>query len=127
MMHGRNNGKKMMAVRIVQQTFEIIHLMTGENPIQVLINAICNVGPREDCSRVGSAGTVRFQSVDVSPFRRVNQGISLLVVGSRKQAFRTSKTIAEVLAGNIVAASKGDECFAINKKNDIERVAMLNR
>ena len=30
MMHGRNNGKKLLAVRIVKHTFEIIHLLTGE-------------------------------------------------------------------------------------------------
>lgn len=35
MMHGRNNGKKLMAVRIVKHAFEIIHLLTGENPLQV--------------------------------------------------------------------------------------------
>lgn len=35
MMHGRNNGKKLMAVRIVKHSFEIIHLLTGENPLQV--------------------------------------------------------------------------------------------
>ena len=36
MMHGRNNGKKLMAVRIARHAFEIIHLLTGENPLQVL-------------------------------------------------------------------------------------------
>ena len=30
MMHGRNNGKKLMTVRIVKHSFEIIHLTTGE-------------------------------------------------------------------------------------------------
>lgn len=30
MFHGRNNGKKLLAVRIVRHTFEIIHLLTGE-------------------------------------------------------------------------------------------------
>ena len=30
MMHGRNNGKKLMTVRIVKHSFEIIHLLTGE-------------------------------------------------------------------------------------------------
>lgn len=35
MMKGRNNGKKLMAVRIVKHSFEIIHLLTGENPLQV--------------------------------------------------------------------------------------------
>lgn len=35
MMNGRNNGKKLMAVRIVAHAFEIIHLLTDQNPIQV--------------------------------------------------------------------------------------------
>ena len=30
MMHGRNNGKKLMTVRIVKHSFEIIHLLTAE-------------------------------------------------------------------------------------------------
>lgn len=30
MMHGRNNGKKLLAVKIVKHSFEIIHLLTGE-------------------------------------------------------------------------------------------------
>ncbi|OUC39859.1 ribosomal protein S7p/S5e [Trichinella nativa] len=30
MMHGRNNGKKLMALRIVRDAFEIINLHTGE-------------------------------------------------------------------------------------------------
>ncbi|PNH00125.1 40S ribosomal protein S5, partial [Tetrabaena socialis] len=42
MMHGRNNGKKLMAVRIVKHAFDIIHLLTDENPIQVLVGAIIN-------------------------------------------------------------------------------------
>merc|ERR1712241_1025434 len=75
MMHGRNNGKKMLTMRIVQHAFEIIHLLTGENPLQVLVNAIINSGPREDSTRIGRAGTVRRQAVDVSPLRRVNQAI----------------------------------------------------
>ncbi|XP_032668042.1 40S ribosomal protein S5-like isoform X2 [Odontomachus brunneus] len=79
MMHGRNNGKKLMAVRIVKHAFEIIHLLTGENPLQVLVTTqvIINSGPREDSIRIGRAGTVRRQAVDVSPLRRVNQAIWL--------------------------------------------------
>lgn len=38
MMKGRNNGKKLMSVRIVKHAFEIIHLLTGENPLQVSVN-----------------------------------------------------------------------------------------
>jgi len=88
MMHGRNNGKKLMAVRIVKHTFEIIFLLTGENPLKILVDAIKNSGPREDSTRIGRAGTVRRQAVDVSPLRRVNQAIWLLCTGAREAAFR---------------------------------------
>ena len=44
-----------------------------QNPLQVLVSAIINSGPREDSTRIGRAGTVRRQAVDVSPLRRVNQ------------------------------------------------------
>ena len=39
----------------------------------MFVNAIINSGPREDSTRIGRAGTVRRQAVDVSPLRRVNQ------------------------------------------------------
>eukprot|EP00494_Astrolonche_serrata_P009038 UN09088 len=55
MMHGRNNGKKIMAVRIIKHTMEIIHLLTDANPIQIIVDAIINSGPREDATRIGSA------------------------------------------------------------------------
>mgnify|MGYP000047045807 CR=1 FL=1 len=107
MMHARNNGKKLMAVRIVAHAFEIIHLLTDQNPIQVLVDAIINTGPREDSTRIGSAGTVRRQAVDVSPLRRVNQSITLIAVGTRESAFRNVKSIAECLADELINAAKG--------------------
>lgn len=83
MFKGRNAGKKLMAVRIVKDSFEIIHLLTDQNPLQVLVQAIINAGPREDSTRIGSAGVVRRQAVDVSPFRRVNQALYLIAHGVR--------------------------------------------
>ena len=102
----RNNGKKQMAVRIVAQTMELIHLLTGENPIQILVTAISHGGAREDSTRIGSGGVVRRQAVDVSPLRRVNQGIYLMCKGARESAFRSLKSISETLADEIINASK---------------------
>ncbi|KAK3869787.1 hypothetical protein Pcinc_024929 [Petrolisthes cinctipes] len=128
MMHGRNNGKKLLAVRIVKHSFEIIHLLTGENPVQIVVNAIINSGPREDSTRIGRAGTVRRQAVDVSPLRRVNQAIWLLTTGAREAAFRNIKTIAECLADELINAAKGSSnSYAIKKKDELERVAKSNR
>ncbi|TKR73842.1 hypothetical protein L596_021101 [Steinernema carpocapsae] len=128
MMHGRNNGKKLMTVRIVKHAFEIIHLLTGENPVQVLTNAVINSGPREDSTRIGRAGTVRRQAVDVAPLRRVNQAIWLLCTGARESAFRNIKSIAECLADELINAAKGSSnSYAIKKKDELERVAKSNR
>jgi small subunit ribosomal protein S5e len=154
MRKGRNNGKKLLAVRIVQQAFEIIHLATDENPLQVRTNAaaaadapttatpaspfcavaqvfvraVVNSGPREDSTRVGAGGIVRRQAVDVSPFRRVNQAVYLMGIGAREASFRTIKTIAECLADEVINASKGSSnSYAIKKKDEIERVAKANR
>merc|ERR1719343_627413 len=128
MMHGRNNGKKLMAVRIVKHAFEIIHLLTDKNPIQVCVDAVKNGGPREDSTRVGSAGVVRRQAVDVAPMRRINQAIYLITTGARESAFRNMKTIAECLADELINAAKGSSnSYAIKKKDEIERVAKANR
>mmetsp|Transcript_44748 Transcript_44748/g.69781 ORF Transcript_44748/g.69781 Transcript_44748/m.69781 type:complete len:130 (-) Transcript_44748:46-435(-) len=128
MMHGRNNGKKLMAVRIVKHAFEIIHLLADKNPIQVYVDAVKNGGPREDSTRIGSAGVVRRQAVDVSPLRRVNQAIYLICTGARNSAFRNIKSIAECLADEIMnAAKESSNSYAIKKKDEIERVAKANR
>lgn len=193
MMNGRNNGKKLMAVRIVAHAFEIvrsppvpviypaslprclllrkslwkevvkpktrirpyprptspallpyphqrpalttplcphqqIHIMTDQNPIQIAVDAIVNCGPREDSTRIGSAGTVRRQAVDVSPLRRVNQAIALLTIGAREASFRNVKSIAECLAEELINAAKGSSnSYAIKKKDELERVAKSNR
>ena len=128
MMNGRNNGKKLMAVRIVAHSFEIIHIMTDQNPIQVAVDAIVNCGPREDSTRIGSAGTVRRQAVDVSPLRRVNQAIALLTIGAREASFRNVKSIAECLSEELINAAKGSSnSYAIKKKDELERVAKSNR
>uniref|UniRef100_A0A8W8KZ26 Small ribosomal subunit protein uS7 domain-containing protein n=1 Tax=Magallana gigas TaxID=29159 RepID=A0A8W8KZ26_MAGGI len=98
------------------------------NPLQVLVNAIINSGPREDSTRIGRAGTVRRQAVDVSPLRRVNQAIWLLCTGAREASFRNIKTIAECLADELINAAKGSSnSHAIKKKDELERVAKSNR
>ena len=112
----------------MQSTLDIVHLLTDQNPMQVLVQAIIQAGPREDSTRVGSAGVVRRQAVDMSPFRRVNMALYLLCTGAREAAFRNVKTIAECLADEIINAARGSSnSYAIKKKDEIERVAKANR
>jgi len=128
MFHGRNNGKKQMAQKIVKHTCEIIHLVTGANPLQIIADAVAKSGPREDSTRIGSSGVVRRQAVDVSPLRRVNQALYLITTGARNTAFRNIKSIAECLADELInAANDNQNSYAIKKKDEIERVAKANR
>ncbi|GFP89858.1 40S ribosomal protein s5-1 [Phtheirospermum japonicum] len=123
MMHGQDQS-----CLHVKHAMEIIHLLTDLNPIQVIVEAVVNSGPREDATRIGSAGVVRRQAVDISPLRRVNQAIYLLTIGARESAFRNIKTIAECLADELINAAKGSSnSYAIKKKDEIERVAKANR
>src|ERR1700709_2539113 len=98
-----------MAVKIVKHTLEIIHLVTGQNPVQVLADAVMKSGPREDSTRIGSAGVVRRQAVHGSPLRRVNQAIYLITTGARNAAFRNIKSIAECLADEIINAANDNQ------------------
>lgn len=94
----------------------------------MLVQAVVNSGPREDSTRIGSAGTVRRQAVDVSPMRRINVALYLLCTGAREAAFRSIKTIAECLADELINAAKGSSnSYAIKKKDEVERVAKANR
>merc|ERR1712166_168580 len=100
------NGKKQNAVRTVRETMELIHLLTGKNPIAILMEAIMHCGAREDSTRIGSGGVVR-----------------------REDAFRTIKSLSECLCDEIINASKGpgSNSKAVRKKDEIERVAKGNR
>ncbi|CAJ0907281.1 6624_t:CDS:2 [Entrophospora sp. SA101] len=83
-------------LRIVKHAFEIIHVSTDQNPIQVLVDAIINIGPREDSTHISSAGTEAI----------------------RESAFRNVKSIAECLADELINAAKGSSnSYAIKKKD----------
>uniref|UniRef100_G3RXS5 Small ribosomal subunit protein uS7 domain-containing protein n=1 Tax=Gorilla gorilla gorilla TaxID=9595 RepID=G3RXS5_GORGO len=98
-MHGHNNSKKLMTVRIIKYAFHFIHLLTGENPhLQVLVNTIINGGPQED-----STGTLEGALWEIM-------------------------TIAECLADELITATKGSSnSFAIKKKDELACVAKSNR
>lgn len=125
---GRNAGKKILAMNIVKNAFEIINLKTGKNPIQVLVEAIERAAPREETTRIAYGGIVYHQSVDVAPQRRVDLALRWLTEGARSASFSNPKSIDECLADEIIAAAQGDpKSYAIAKKDEIERIAMSSR
>jgi small subunit ribosomal protein S7 len=90
---GKNGGKKQKALLAVKNALHIIHLRTGENPVQVLVRAIENAAPREDTTRVTYGGITYFKAVDISPQRRLDLALRWLAEGARLSSFRNVKTI----------------------------------
>ncbi|RLI29727.1 30S ribosomal protein S7 [Candidatus Bathyarchaeota archaeon] len=125
---GKNTGKKARAIKMVKNAFEIIHLKTGENPIQVLVRAVENAAPCEDTTRIGYGGIVYHLAVDMSPLRRLNIALRHLAEGARKSAFGNPKSFEECIADELILASRGDtKSYAVQKRHEIERIALASR
>lgn len=128
MQHGRNSGKKRLAIKLFKEACGIMHKLTKENPIQLLVDACINAGPKESSARIGRGGSMKRVSVDVSPCRRLNVALRLLTEGIRTTAFKNKKTMPEVIANEIMGAAKnGQSSYAVKKREEIERVAKSNR
>ena len=121
-------GKKTRAITLVKNAFEIIHLRTGENPIQVLVTAVKNTAPGEDTTRISYGGIAYHQAVDISPQRRVDLSLRFLSEGTRNQSFGNPKALDEYLAEELILASKKDvKSYAVKKRNEMERIARSSR
>ncbi|KAI5192155.1 small subunit ribosomal protein S5e [Nematocida minor] len=128
MRHGRNTSKSLLVLKAIRDSFIIIERLTKKNPIQILVDACINAGPRESTSRIGKGGSAKRSSVDVSPMRRLNLSISFLTTGMRKAAFKNPKTLPETIADELIAASRGNpNSFGVKKRDEIERVAKSSR
>jgi len=128
MRHGRCGGRKATAIGMIRNAFEIIHLRTGRNPVEVLVEAVVNAAPCEDITRVAYGGVVYPVSVDISPQRRVDLALRHLADGARQAAFSNPKTVDEALADEIFhAASRDSKSFAVKRRDEMERVALASR
>ena len=118
----------MLATAIVKSAFEIIHLKTSENPLQILVRAIENAAPREEITRICYGGIVYPQSVDAAPQRRVDLALRFITEGARIASFSNRKPIEECLADELITAAQGDpKSYAIQRKEEVERIAMSAR
>jgi len=128
MRSGKNSGKKAKATNIVKETFEIINLRTGKNPIEILVKAVENASPCEDTTRVSYGGVVYHLSVDVAPQRRIDLAIRHISEGARAASINNPRSIQETLADELIlAANKDIKSAGIAKRNEIERVAQSSR
>ncbi|ATZ60708.2 MAG: 30S ribosomal protein S7 [Methanosarcinales archaeon Met12] len=128
MQKGHNTGKKHKAYTIVRDAFDIIHDKTKESPIQWLVRAVENAGPKEETIKLRYGGMSVPKAVDASSQRRVDQALKFIARGAQKAAFRSKRSIEECLASEIIAVAKYDvKSYAISKKEEKERIAKAAR
>jgi small subunit ribosomal protein S7 len=116
-------GKKQVAERIFYDAMDIINKKSGQQPLDVFHKAMNNVKPLLEVKsrRVGGAN---YQvPVEVRPDRRTALAIRWLISYALS---RSEKTMADKLAGEILAASK-NEGAAIKKKEDTHKMAEANK
>ena len=117
------DGKKSTAYAIFYDSLDIVEKRTNEPGLDVWKKALTNVMPNVEVKsrRVGGA---TFQiPTEVRPDRKVAVGMKWLISYARN---RNEKTMADKLAGEIVAASKS-EGAAVKKKDDTHRMAEANK
>jgi len=117
------DGKKSIAYSIFYDACELVTKKTQEDGLEVFKRALNNIMPGVEVKsrRVGGA-TFQVPS-EVRPARKLAMGIKWMILYSRR---RSEKTMTERLAGEIVAASKG-EGAAVKKKDDTHRMAEANK
>ncbi|MDX2047336.1 MAG: 30S ribosomal protein S7 [Chitinophagaceae bacterium] len=116
-------GKKSTALTIFYDAVDKVSKQTNDNGYEVWRKALANVTPGVEVRsrRIGGA-TFQIPS-EVRPDRKISLSIKWLIRYSRE---RNGRSMADKLAGEIVAASKG-EGGAFKKKEDTHRMAEANK
>lgn len=117
------SGKKGTAFQIFYDAIERVENKTKENGLETWRTALNNVMPAVEV-RSRRVGGATFQiPAEVRPDRKIAVGIKWMILYARK---RNEKSMADKLAGEIIAASKG-EGAAVKKKDDTHRMADANK
>lgn len=116
-------GKKSIALTIFYDALEKVAKVTSEDGYEVWKKALQNVTPAVEVRsrRIGGA-TFQIPS-EVRPDRKISLSMKWLIRYSRD---RNGRSMADKLANEIVAASKG-EGAAFKKKEDVHRMAEANK
>ena len=116
-------GKKSTSIATFYDAIDKVSKLTGENGYDIWKRALQNVTPAVEV-RSRRIGGATFQiPTEVRADRKISLSMKWLIRYSRE---RNGKTMADKLANEIVAASKG-EGAAFKKKEDTHRMAEANK
>jgi len=116
-------GKKSTAEKIFYDAMDIVAERTKEDPLTVFEKAVNNIKPMLEVKSRRVGGSTYQVPIEVRPERRTALAFRWLISFSRS---RSEHTMAEKLAGEIVAAFK-KEGAAMKKRDDTHRMAEANK
>jgi small subunit ribosomal protein S7 len=117
------DGKKSTAITIFYDAVDKVSKITNEDGYEVWKKALTNITPAVEVrSRRIGGSTFQIPS-EVRADRKISLSIKWMIRYSRE---RNGRTMADKLANEIVAASKG-EGASFKKKEDIHRMAEANK
>ncbi|MHA1914949.1 MAG: 30S ribosomal protein S7 [Promethearchaeota archaeon] len=123
-----NSGKKGKLLRSLKNAFILIELNSGENPVQILVDAIVNTAPREETTKIAMGGISYASAVDIAPQRRVDLAIKYLAQAIGGRSHSNEKLFEENLAQELLlAARNSQDSRAVKRKDEIERIAVSAR
>ena len=117
------DGKKSLAEGIFYDALEIVEEKSGQPGLSVFRTALTNAKPALEVKSRRVGGATYQVPIEVRPERRTALAIRWLIGYARG---RGEKTMAERLAGELMAASRG-EGSTIKKKDDTHRMAEANK
>ena len=116
-------GKKSTAERIFYSAMDLVESKSEGDALTALKRAVDNVKPQLEVKSRRVGGATYQVPVEVRPERRTALAMRWLISFSRD---RGEKSMAEKLAAEVIAASKG-EGNAVKKKEDTHRMADANK
>ncbi|HTO17135.1 MAG TPA: 30S ribosomal protein S7 [Edaphocola sp.] len=117
------DGKKTTAFAIFYDAIDKVAQMTNEDGYEIWKKALQNVTPAVEVRSRRIGGSTFQIPTEVRPDRKISVSMKWLIRFSRD---RHGKTMADKLANEIVAASKG-EGAAFKRKEDTHRMAEANK
>jgi small subunit ribosomal protein S7 len=117
------DGKKSLAERIFYDAMRVVEERTGQPAMNVFRQALSNTKPVLEVKSRRVGGATYQVPIEVRPRRREALARRWLVNAARERA---EKTMAERLAGELMAAAKG-EGAAVRKKQEVHRMAEANK
>jgi len=121
--HILKDGKKSTATKIVYDAMDIIEDKLKKNPVDVLENALKNVGPLMEVRPRRVGGATYQVPMEVDPARRLTLAVRWILAAAKA---RGGRSFSEKLAAELIEAAD-NQGAAIRKREETHKMAEANR